>query len=255
MIRIRAMALALTSVLAVGVGVGVAPAAAATHAHPNAAVDEDVDVDVDRTLVVRLGGPGDGVRVGSSVLGDVVVAPGDSGGSLLRVRNDGPTAGTLTASIVDAVAFRDADDEGWVDDSFYDDLTINDVPASELEGKTTEIHRVELDRGASVDIPVTYDFPAEMTSGNRSVVGERVFSFDVLLRIEGDLPDDPGADDGASALPQGDGSGLVTHTGGAALPADLPWLTLLAALLTLVAATSARALRRERARVRVEGRE
>ena len=255
MIRIRAMALALTSVLAVGVGVGVAPAAAATHAHPNAAVDEDVDVDVDRTLVVRLGGPGDGVRVGSSVLGDVVVAPGDSGGSLLRVRNDGPTAGTLTASIVDAVAFRDADDEGWVDDSFYDDLTINDVPASELEGKTTEIRRVELDRGASVDIPVTYDFPAEMTSGNRSVVGERVFSFDVLLRIEGDLPDDPGADDGASALPQGDGSGLVTHTGGAALPADLPWLTLLAALLTLVAATSARALRRERARVRVEPRE
>lgn len=255
MIRIRAMALALTSVLAVGVGVGVAPAAAATHAHPNAAVDEDVDVDVDRTLVVRLGGPGDGVRVGSSVLGDVVVAPGDSGGSLLRVRNDGPTAGTLTASIVDAVAFRDADDEGWVDDSFYDDLTINDVPASELEGKTTEIRRVELDRGASVDIPVTYDFPAEMTSGNRSVVGERVFSFDVLLRIEGDLPDDPGADDGASALPQGDGSGLVTHTGGAALPADLPWLTLLAALLTLVAATSARALRRERARVRVERRE
>jgi len=255
MIRTRAAALALTSVLAVGVGVGVAPAAAATHAHPNAAVDEDVDVDVDRTLVVRLGGPGDGVRVGSSVLGDVVVAPGDSGGSLLRVRNDGPTAGTLTASIVDAVAFRDADDEGWVDDSFYDDLTINDVPASELEGKTTEIRRVELDRGASVDIPVTYDFPAEMTSGNRSVVGERVFSFDVLLRIEGDLPDDPGAGDGASALPQGDGSGLVTHTGGAALPADLPWLTLLAALLTLVAATSARALRRERARVRVERRE
>jgi len=251
MIRTRAAALALTSVLAVGAGAGVAPAAAATNAHPNAVVDEDVD----RTLVVRLGGSGDGVRVGSSVLGDVVVAPGDSGGSLLRVRNDGPTAGTLTASIVDAVAFRDADDEGWVDDSFYDDLTINDVPASELEGKTTEIRRVELDRGASVDIPVTYDFPAEMTSGNRSVVGERVFSFDVLLRIEGDLPDDPGADDGASALPQGDGSGLVTHTGGAALPADLPWLTLLAALLTLVAATSARALRRERARVRVEGRE
>ncbi|MFD6135357.1 hypothetical protein [Isoptericola sp. NPDC060257] len=283
MTRNRTRALALTVVLAATAAVApsasvVAAAATAGIASADVASPVTPEHDTDGTPLVRLTGdvtPGDAILVDGSLLGEVVVVPGDAGRAVLRVRNDGPTAGTLTASVVDAVAFRDPDDASWVDDPFYDDLTVNGVPATQLEGRRTVIHEVALGRGATVDIPVDYDFPVEATSGNRAFVGERVFSFDLLLRILGDTPapeapgdSGPGADPGddrtaAGPTDRGAGdddtgtaravtgdagtSGLVARTGGAALPADPPWRLLVGAALALTAAGAARALRRHRA--------
>ncbi|MFE5334484.1 hypothetical protein ACFQ8E_01110 [Isoptericola sp. NPDC056573] len=291
MTRNRTRALALAVVLAAtgavapsaSAVVAASATAPATIVRADAASPVTPEHDTDGTPLVRLTGavtPGDAILVDGSLLGEVVVVPGDSGRAVLRVRNDGPTAGTLTASVVDAVAFRDAGNASWADDSFYDDLTVNGVPATQLEGRRTVIHEVALDRGATVDIPVDYAFPVEATSGNRAFVGERVFTFDLLLRILGDTPDpdapgdDAPGDDGPGAVPGDDGpgsgtadrstatggtgttrtatgdagtSGLVARTGGAALQADPPWLLLAGALLALTAAGAARALRRHRA--------
>ena len=246
--RTAAALVAALTLTALAVPVTTAGAAAAVAGTDPVALERDVD----GTPLVRLTGPGttdDAVLVDGSLLGEVVVVPGDSGRAVLRVRNEGPTAGTLTASVVDAVAHREPGGEGWTDDAFYDDLTVNGIPASRLEGRTTVVHEAELERGATVDVPVVYDLPVDATTGNRALVGERVFSFDLLLRIAGDAAG-PGtgvahetvagaADDAAHET-----RGLVSRTGGAAEPGTAPWWAVVAGGLVLVAAGAARTLRR-----------
>ncbi|MFE6234928.1 hypothetical protein [Cellulosimicrobium sp. NPDC057862] len=203
--------------------------------------------DADGTPLLRLTGPvtpEDAVLVDGSLLGQVVVVPGDSGGAVLRVRNEGPTGGTLTVSVVDAVAHRDPGGDGWADDAFYDDLTVNGVPASRLEGRRTVVHEAALARGGSVDVPVTYDVPAEVTTGNRALVGERLFSFDLLVRIGGDVSATDGDDATSGGTAVDRARGLVARTGGAAEPDGAPWWAAAAGGLVLVAAGAARALRR-----------
>jgi hypothetical protein len=207
------------------------------------------------------------LRVDGAGLGEVRVVPGDAGSALLRVRNDGPTAGTLTVSIVDAEALRKTDDDTWTPDAFYDDLTVNGVPASQLEGRRTRIQEVPLARGATVDVPLTYDLPVEATTGNTAAVGERRFSFDLLLVIAGDTPDGTGttpdpadptpAEPTPAAVPGTTGrggtgttatvervGGPLTRTGGVLAPDPRPWLLLAGATLVVVAGSAARALRR-----------
>lgn len=203
----------------------------------------------DGVLHVALGSGGSAV-VDGELFGRVVVVPGDTAARTLRVTNDGPEPGTLTASIVNATALDDASHPAWVDDAFYDHLTVAGRSASSLVGATTTVRTADLAPGEGTDVVLDYGFLAwtgNRTGGglhpeagevNPGGVGPREFRFDVLLAISGD-------DDAGAAT-----SGYLTHTGGAAL-AGRSWLLLVAGGLVLVAA-GARTLAR-RASAPVDG--
>lgn len=190
------------------------------------------------------------LTIEAAVLGTVTVVPGGSGETTLRVRNDGPSAGTLTASIVGA-EFRGADHG----DEFFRDLRINDMDAADLAHGDHVFHTVDLARGAIAEVPLRYELPLAATSGNRAQVGERTLTFDVQLHITGDTLDAPGAN--AVPAPPGatdrtqpaeaaddDGwSGTTAVTGGAALT-PRTWMLALAAGLVAIALAAARARRR-----------
>lgn len=191
------------------------------------------------------GSSGGALTVPGALWGEVTVVPGDSDTRVITVRNDGPTDGTLTVSIVNATTSTRLDDPGWVDDAFYDDLTVGGVSASALAGTSTVVHEVPLARGETVQVPLSYAFDGwtgnrtggglEHPSGatvNPDGVGARSFTFDVQLRIEGDST--PVTD----AAP-----GNLTQSGGRAVLAGPPWPLLAAAALVLVAAVTARAVR------------
>ncbi|MFJ2299051.1 hypothetical protein [Oerskovia paurometabola] len=200
------------------------------------------------------------IAVSGELWGQIVVVPGDSGRASVTVRNDGPTTGTLTASIVDVTVHRDTDDPAWIDDRFYDDLTIDGTPVTALEGRATEFLSVDLPPGATTEVPLLYGF--EGWTGNRTGggldgdtgltvnpggVGEREVTFDVLLRIGG------GPDDADETTTGGDGDaasrpgavGPLMATGGAAL-AGTPWALLGAAALLALVGAAARARDRRR---------
>src|SRR5699024_7181819 len=129
----------------------------------------------------------------------------------LLVRNDGPTDGTLLASIIDVqlldpdapdvhhnpehVApddsglYTGAGDQG----SFYDDLQVGwgsgSASMTQLaDNGQTQILQIPLARGEQVPITIDYELPLAATSGNQANVAERLASFDVLLQLGGDLP-------------------------------------------------------------------
>ncbi|MFE6970446.1 hypothetical protein [Isoptericola sp. NPDC057653] len=211
--------LALGTCLGVAAGVGGASAAAAAGGTAGTAAGE-----ADPAVVLPWDGRADEVIVVDGALwGRVTVVPGDGDTRSVRVRNDGPTAGELTATIVDAAALDAADDPTWVDDAFYDDLTINGVPASVLHQKETLIQTTPLAAGESTDVTLTFAFDGH--TGNRTGggydedageivnpdgVGPREFGFDVLLRLAGDAPG-PGPE--PSPDPSPDPSGTPSEPG------------------------------------------
>ncbi len=132
-------------------------------------------------------------------VGFPVTVPGDSTSRTLTVRNDGPTDGTLTVSIVD-VDLLTAD----IPDEFYDDLRIDWKRGSSsikdlAAAGTTRIMEIPLAKGETTPVTIGYDFPVEATSGNKSNVGARQGSFDVLLELGGDAtdPDSGSGSDGS----------------------------------------------------------
>ena len=130
-------------------------------------------------------------------VGFPVTVPGDSTSRTLSVRNDGPTDGTLTVSIVD-VDLLTAD----IPDEFYDDLRIDWKRGSSsikdlAAAGTTRIMEIPLAKGETTPVTIGYDFPVEATSGNKSNVGARQGSFDVLLELGGDATDPGSGSDGS----------------------------------------------------------
>lgn len=136
--------------------------------------------------------------VGESFVGVPVAVPGDSAKRTLMVRNDGPSAGTLRASIInvkilDAKAPDLKDTNGMSSDqgNFYDDLRLgwNGGSASftDLASRAeTPFYEVSLAQGAVVPVTIDYQFPIEATSGNKANVSYREASFDVRLTISGE---------------------------------------------------------------------
>lgn len=121
-----------------------------------------------------------------SFVGFPVTVPGDSTSRTIMVRNDGPTDGTLTVSIVDVELLTPT-----IDDDFYSDLLIDwqtgrsSIRDLESAG-TTRIIEMPLPQGETTPVTIGYDFPREATSGNKSDVGERQGRFDVLFQLGGD---------------------------------------------------------------------
>jgi len=141
-----------------------------------------------------------------------VLVPGDAASRTMYVRNDGPTAGTLRASIINVQihspeapdvhhnpdhrgrtsGYRDGGDQG----RFYEEVGLawdgGEASFAELDrNQTTEILQVELGQGEQVPITLAHNFPASSAAGNRANVVDRLASFDVLLEIGGNLPAEP----------------------------------------------------------------
>ncbi|PWD50938.1 hypothetical protein C8046_10020 [Serinibacter arcticus] len=124
-----------------------------------------------------------------SFVGVPVAVPGDSAGRTLQVRNAGPTAGTLTATITGV------DIDEAVTDGVYDDLTLawdgGSASFADLaaDGDTTFL-TVPLAQGATTPVTISYELPADATTGNRAANGglPARASFDVVLTLGGELP-------------------------------------------------------------------
>ncbi|MBD7917858.1 hypothetical protein H9657_06145 [Cellulomonas sp. Sa3CUA2] len=167
-----------------------------------------------------------------SLFGTRTIAPGFDATREWVVRNDGPVPAELVVSIVEARMHTEPRD------AFYDDLTVNDIPASRLAGQDTAIHTQVLAPGESVAVPVTLTFDVDSTSGNAAEVGEETFSF----WLRADLTDASGRDDVAAqagAAAQGDVAGPLAQTGGLARTAG-PWLVLAAGAVALAWAVADR---------------
>ncbi len=183
----RVLSTVATAVLAVGLGGGGAYAAVP--------YDESIHMSWDGTTYT-------GVTT-ESFVGTPVAVPGDSASRTVLVRNDGPATGTLRASIVNVdlldpaapdVHHASGEDEG----SFYDDLVLRwpggSASFTELDANgVTPVLEVELAKGRGVPVTVGYELPEGATAGNRANVAPRRASFDVLLEIGAELPEEPAA--------------------------------------------------------------
>jgi len=164
----------------------------------------------DDELGVRWDGPTvslawDGTRqttTTTSFVGVPVTVPGDEARRTVVVRNDGPSAGTLTAWIVDV----ELDAPAGSATTFFDDVRLRweggegTLRALAAAGRTPIATR-ELAPGETTRLTVGYAFDAAATSGNATDEGRLEASFDVLLRLGGDAgAPTPGPS------PSGDGS-------------------------------------------------
>jgi hypothetical protein len=135
------------------------------------------------------------VVISVPLLGTPNVVPGDSGERTISVRNEGESAGTLTADIVNVTLAHDATDP------FYVDLLINARPVIELLGQETHLLTTELAVGASAPVSLSYEFPLEATSGidPNDLLQAHV---DVRFTLEGDAGGlaSTGSDIGSLAL-------------------------------------------------------
>ena len=248
-------------------------------------VDDRSDADYTRSIQLSWDGTGYADRTTENFLGTPVAIPGDTATRTLLVRNDGPTDGTLRATITDvgmldpdavdvhhqpahlapdtSGLYAGAGDQG----NFYDDLQIHWVHGQasmvELaENDSTVILQVPLAQGEQVPVTLEYELPLAATSGNRANVADRLASLRLDLELGGTFPtaDTPPPDDpstpGDSSEPAdptpSDGTGDPAAADRAqpdSMPqtgADLRWPALaVAALLALGALLLRSARRRE----------
>ncbi len=178
-----------------------APHAATTAAQVSAAGADQSAASADHSRAIQLSWDGSSYSDATteSFVGFPVTVPGDSTSRTIMVRNDGPTDGTLTVSIVDVELLTPT-----IDDDFYSDLLIDwqtgrsSIRDLESAG-TTRIIEMPLPQGETTPVTIGYDFPREATSGNKSDVGERQGRFDVLFQLGGDDAGSAGAEtDGSS---------------------------------------------------------
>lgn len=231
--------------LTLAAALGVALVAAGAH---TAVAAPNLEGAAGRPVLTWEAEVGDATTVDGSLFGRVVVVPGHEQSRTLVVTNDGEMPGTLTASIVNAQRHQSPAD------AFLHELMINGHSANRLaDERETPLTTVPLAAGESVEVPVSITFDSARTTGNRAVVGEQSFGFDVRLVLSGDLPDGavtpvPPAPDVHHADTAGAGApvpghpvtwdGKVSATGGTGLDNGL-WHVLVAGLGVLAALAAA----------------
>lgn len=189
------------------VGILVGAATLAGHAGPAAARPVHVGTPAGPVGVGSVGGGADAAEETRTVdlvwdgtrpvvaqepfVGTPAVAPGDRVSTTLRVRNHGPGAGRLGASVTGVDLL---DDEGGPADVFYDELRLEwrsgnrggSATLRELAAAgTTQIALGRVPRGGSAEVELAYALPASATSLPASQ-GRRSASFVLHLRIAGD---------------------------------------------------------------------
>jgi len=134
-----------------------------------------------------------------SFVGEPVTVPGDRATRTLTVTNNGPSAGTLRAWIVDVelVDNQPPGVLGGAQGAFFHDLTLGWTSASQSSqasfaalaaANRTAILQTDLAQGATTQLTITYTLPITATSGNAADTGVKQVSFAVLLEIRGDEP-------------------------------------------------------------------
>lgn len=138
-------------------------------------------------------------QIGESFIGLPISVPGDSKSRTLKVKNDGPTNGTMTVSIINVeLKNKEAKESHHVNGEntgdFYDDVKITGITKSGSITKSfkeydneekTIIGQFNIDKNEVTDVTIDYEFPFEATSGNKANVDERLATFDVLIEIQG----------------------------------------------------------------------
>jgi len=196
-----------------------APAGGASTGGANAGGSAPATPAPDPTFALTVGGQ-ERVASSGSLFGTRTIAPGFDETRDVVVRNAGSVPGELVLSVVQARLHQEPRDD------FFEDLTVNGIPASRLAGRDTAIHTELLAPGESAVVPVRLMFATASTSGNAAVVGEETFSFS----LRADLTD---------ASSRTDVTGPVAQTGGLARAAG-PWLVLAAGALALAWAVADR---------------
>ncbi|MCL1900062.1 MAG: trypsin inhibitor-like cysteine-rich domain-containing protein [Promicromonosporaceae bacterium] len=173
--------------LAGGAGAGAAGAPAAAFAY-----DELVEV------TITWDGTDSSTEFAVNLFGEdgLILVPGGGRTTRLRVFNDGPTDGLLTASLIETAIFQ-AENAG---DDVHDFLAIGGFTATDLAGGDQVVASgIAVAAGAFVDLDLTVALPAAVTgvtSGNAGLahIGPQSAQFRVRLDLTGELPEDGGQD-------------------------------------------------------------
>ncbi|MFE2656517.1 hypothetical protein [Brevibacterium sp. NPDC059310] len=201
-------------------GLGAPTGLSASHAATTAAQVSAASADYSRAIQLSWDGSSYSDATTESFVGFPVTVPGDSTSRTIMVRNDGPTDGTLTVSIVDVELLTPT-----IDDDFYSDLLIDwqtgrsSIRDLESAG-TTRIIDMPLPQGETTPVTIGYDFPREATSGNKSNVGERQGRFDVLFQLGGDDAEADAESAGAETDGSADSGGQSDAGGQSAVDSD-----------------------------------
>jgi len=167
-----------------------------------------------------------------------IIVPGDYGSTTIRVHNDGPTAGLLTARLdrnqlhnVDRAQVTELDAAGRpvpgtlisdpAEDLAYDYLFINGQPARDFVGDSAArisfdgLSAIPIDAGSYVDLPFDWSFFAfadDAYYGERHNIGNRPYTradFRLNLEISGNVTQLTIFKSLAGPLTDGDTAGLA----------------------------------------------
>jgi hypothetical protein len=134
-----------------------------------------------------------------SFVGTPLTVPGDQAVRTLKVKNNGPSAGTLTVKIINATVtdpqtptpdvntdLQNLINVMWNADGQSGAKVFKDLAAA--PNGTTQILQEPIAQGATIPVKIGYEFPYDATTGKNLGAPSEILKFDVLLYIQGNTP-------------------------------------------------------------------